>query len=337
MRTMMGGKRHAGHEDAPEAPKSSAEDRRTNEAWRRGSGCGGWGRRDAPSTVSWWPTSGPPATAASSRTSGSTTRLSDPSLIEIDEERALYWLRVGAQPSNQVRNLMSKVGIWETFVKERPSAAGRRQDRSPSAPRRRRSRRRRRRRPPRPRRPRRRRSRAGRGRRSREPRPVEAAEPSRPTEAGRGSAEPSRRRPRPEVKELVEFLCRELVDDPDAVRVAESFDERGSTYSVTVGPGELGKVIGRGGPHRQGDPHGRPRGRVAPEPRGPRRLRGLRWTSRRSSVGRIAKPHGVRGELVRAEPIRQPRAMDPRRRRLRRGGPHATRCAPCVRTASACS
>ena len=48
--------------------------------------------------------------------------LEDPSLIEIDEDRALYWLRVGAQPSNQVRNLMSKLGIWETFVKERPSA-----------------------------------------------------------------------------------------------------------------------------------------------------------------------------------------------------------------------
>jgi len=49
------------------------------------------------------------------------------------------------------------------------------------------------------------------------------------------------------MKELVEFLCGELVDDADAVRVTESFDERGSTYSVTVGPGELGKVIGRGG------------------------------------------------------------------------------------------
>jgi small subunit ribosomal protein S16 len=48
--------------------------------------------------------------------------LNDPSLIEIDEERALHWLRVGAQPSNQVRNLMSKIGIWETFVAERPSA-----------------------------------------------------------------------------------------------------------------------------------------------------------------------------------------------------------------------
>ena len=49
--------------------------------------------------------------------------LEDPSLIEIDAERALYWLRVGAQPSNQVRNLMTKVGIWETFLAERPSAA----------------------------------------------------------------------------------------------------------------------------------------------------------------------------------------------------------------------
>jgi predicted RNA-binding protein YlqC (UPF0109 family) len=49
------------------------------------------------------------------------------------------------------------------------------------------------------------------------------------------------------VKELVEFLCRELVEDPESVQVSESFDERGSTYRVTVAPGELGKVIGRGG------------------------------------------------------------------------------------------
>jgi small subunit ribosomal protein S16 len=49
--------------------------------------------------------------------------LEDPSLIEIDQERALHWLRVGAQPSSQVRNLMVKVGIWDAFVAERPSAA----------------------------------------------------------------------------------------------------------------------------------------------------------------------------------------------------------------------
>ena len=49
--------------------------------------------------------------------------LNDPSVIEIDADRALHWLMVGAQPSNQVRNLMSKVGIWDRFVAERPNAA----------------------------------------------------------------------------------------------------------------------------------------------------------------------------------------------------------------------
>jgi small subunit ribosomal protein S16 len=49
--------------------------------------------------------------------------LEDPSLIEIDEDRALHWLRVGAQPSNQVRNLMDRIGIWDKFAAERPNAA----------------------------------------------------------------------------------------------------------------------------------------------------------------------------------------------------------------------
>ena len=49
--------------------------------------------------------------------------LEDPSLIEIDEERAMHWLMVGAQPSDQVRNLMVKIGIWDKFVAERPEAA----------------------------------------------------------------------------------------------------------------------------------------------------------------------------------------------------------------------
>jgi small subunit ribosomal protein S16 len=49
--------------------------------------------------------------------------LEDPSLIEIDEERALEWLKKGAQPSEAVQNLMTKVGIWEKFEAERPKAA----------------------------------------------------------------------------------------------------------------------------------------------------------------------------------------------------------------------
>jgi small subunit ribosomal protein S16 len=41
--------------------------------------------------------------------------LEDPSLIEIDEGRALYWLSQGAQPSEQVTNLLKVRGIWEKF------------------------------------------------------------------------------------------------------------------------------------------------------------------------------------------------------------------------------
>ena len=45
--------------------------------------------------------------------------LEDPSLIEIDEERAVYWLRIGAQPSASVANLLRVTGIWDRFQAER--------------------------------------------------------------------------------------------------------------------------------------------------------------------------------------------------------------------------
>jgi small subunit ribosomal protein S16 len=48
--------------------------------------------------------------------------LEDPSLIDIDEERALHWLAVGAQPSNTVRVLMTKVGIWDRFAEQKKGA-----------------------------------------------------------------------------------------------------------------------------------------------------------------------------------------------------------------------
>ena len=38
--------------------------------------------------------------------------LEDPSLIEIDEGRALYWLSQGAQPTEQVTVLLKIRGIW---------------------------------------------------------------------------------------------------------------------------------------------------------------------------------------------------------------------------------
>lgn len=49
------------------------------------------------------------------------------------------------------------------------------------------------------------------------------------------------------MKELVEFLARELVDDPDAVEVSESVDDRGLLITVHVAPDDMGKVIGKGG------------------------------------------------------------------------------------------
>ncbi len=39
--------------------------------------------------------------------------LTDPETISIDEEKALKWLRSGAQPSDTVRSLLSKLGIMD--------------------------------------------------------------------------------------------------------------------------------------------------------------------------------------------------------------------------------
>ncbi|GAB2596767.1 30S ribosomal protein S16 [Pseudactinotalea suaedae] len=47
----------------------------------------------------------------------------EPSLIDIDGERARYWLGVGAQPSEQVLALLKVTGDWQTF-KGLPGAEG---------------------------------------------------------------------------------------------------------------------------------------------------------------------------------------------------------------------
>jgi small subunit ribosomal protein S16 len=39
--------------------------------------------------------------------------LTDPATISIDEEKALKWLRHGAQPTDTVRSLLAKVGIMD--------------------------------------------------------------------------------------------------------------------------------------------------------------------------------------------------------------------------------
>jgi small subunit ribosomal protein S16 len=39
--------------------------------------------------------------------------LTDPAAVTIDEEKALKWLRSGAQPTDTVRSLLNKLGIMD--------------------------------------------------------------------------------------------------------------------------------------------------------------------------------------------------------------------------------
>ena len=48
----------------------------------------------------------------------------DPSIIEVDSERAQYWLSVGAQPTEPVLKLLKITGDWQKF-KGLPGAEGR--------------------------------------------------------------------------------------------------------------------------------------------------------------------------------------------------------------------
>jgi small subunit ribosomal protein S16 len=50
--------------------------------------------------------------------------MSEPSTIELNDERALYWLGQGAQPSRQVQNLMKIKGVWERFQSSDKSSEG---------------------------------------------------------------------------------------------------------------------------------------------------------------------------------------------------------------------
>ena len=43
------------------------------------------------------------------------------------------------------------------------------------------------------------------------------------------------------MKELVEFLAKQIVDEPDAVRVSERTDDRGLLVSLKVAPDDMGR------------------------------------------------------------------------------------------------
>ena len=45
-----------------------------------------------------------------------------PKKIEVDKERALHWLRSGAQPTETTAYILSKIGVLDQYFKERPNA-----------------------------------------------------------------------------------------------------------------------------------------------------------------------------------------------------------------------
>lgn len=49
------------------------------------------------------------------------------------------------------------------------------------------------------------------------------------------------------MKEFIEQIVRALVDNPDQVDIVEVQGSRTTVYELHVAPGDLGKVIGKGG------------------------------------------------------------------------------------------
>ena len=49
------------------------------------------------------------------------------------------------------------------------------------------------------------------------------------------------------MKELVEVIAKALVDDPDSVVVTETEKDKVLVLKLRVAPGDMGKVIGKGG------------------------------------------------------------------------------------------
>lgn len=55
-------------------------------------------------------------------TIGTYDPLVKPTKIEMKQDRALHWLRAGAQPTETTAYLLNKVGVLEEYFKERPHA-----------------------------------------------------------------------------------------------------------------------------------------------------------------------------------------------------------------------
>jgi predicted RNA-binding protein YlqC (UPF0109 family) len=79
--------------------------------------------------------------------------------------------------------------------------------------------------------------------------------PANPSERGRGPRRDGPRRddrdrgdaPRVDLKDLIDFLTKGLVDNPSTVEVTLVEESDASVYEIEVDDEDLGKVIGKGG------------------------------------------------------------------------------------------
>ena len=101
------------------------------------------GTKKRPITGSWSPTPAARATASTSSRSAPTTRCSPrttPNRVKLDEDRARYWLGVGAQATDRVARFLDAAGIKERAARTtrtRANPATRPRSAPRSAPRRR--------------------------------------------------------------------------------------------------------------------------------------------------------------------------------------------------------
>lgn len=55
---------------------------------------------------------------------GTYNPITNPAETKIDEEKAMYWLNNGAQPTETVKNIFSKEGIMKKFAESKNKKAG---------------------------------------------------------------------------------------------------------------------------------------------------------------------------------------------------------------------
>ena len=149
----------------------------------------------------------------------------DPSVIEVDSERAQYWLGVGAQPTEAVVTIFKRSGDWQKFTGEKSESGIEPQaEKVDKAAR----------------------FNAALAEADSEPADVRDQPGQEEGRRRRGWGR-DRRRGLIVLGEALEHLVRGLVSNPDEVRVSDSDRRRPRTLEVRVHPEDIGKVIGRQG------------------------------------------------------------------------------------------